>query len=210
MNKFRILALTVSIYLLSSCKLEPYKDKEINLIVNDFNMSQLSTLGEKLYIIKSPKSKFNKNSQVYLLDKTKITFFDKKEIAYTVDSNEAQLLNHKIIKLNGDIQIVDVSDEKNIINADSFYWDIKDENFILEGNVRLNNKNIDLMSSKAFLNKNTNIIKFFKPVKYNYKNSMNKSTYKLSSESAFYNLLDKKLIFESESEKERVRSKIYF
>ena len=210
MNNLKLFTLSIAIFLLSSCKLVPSKDKEINLIVNDFNMSQLSSLGEKLYIITSPKSKFNRNSKVYLLDKTKITFFNKKEIKYTVNSNEAQLLNHKIIKLNGDIQIVDVSDEKNIINADSFYWDIKDENFILEGNVRLNNKNIDLISSKAFLNKNTNIIKFFKPVKYNYKNIMNKSTYRLSSDSAYYNLINNNLVFESESPKERVRSKISF
>ncbi len=210
MNNLKLFTLSIAIFFLSSCKLVPSKDKEINLIVNDFNMSQLSSLGEKLYIITSPKSKFNRNSKVYLLDKTKITFFNKKEIKYTVNSNEAQLLNHKIIKLNGDIQIVDVSDEKNIINADSFYWDIKDENFILEGNVRLNNKNIDLISSKAFLNKNTNIIKFFKPVKYNYKNIMNKSTYRLSSDSAYYNLINNNLVFESESPKERVRSKISF
>ena len=210
MNKFKYLILSITIFLISSCKINTSKNIEVNLIVNDFNMSQLSNSGEKLYVISSPKSKFNKHSQIYLLDKTNIEFYDKNNIIYTVNSNNAQLLNHEIIKLSGDIEIVDISDDKNIINADSFYWDIKNENFILEGNVRLNNKNIDLLSSKAFLNKKSNIVQFFKPVKYNYKNDKNTSNYNLRAENAFYNLSNKSLIFKSESKKERVRSKINF
>tara|TARA_B100000945_G_C19911800_1_gene381004 strand:- start:75 stop:512 length:438 start_codon:yes stop_codon:yes gene_type:complete len=145
-----------------------------------------------------------------MLDKTKIIFYEKKNVKYTVNSNKAQLLNNEIIKLTGNIEIVDISDDKNIINADSFYWDIKNSNFILEGNVRLNNKNVDLISSKAFLNKNSNILKFFKPVKYNYKSNKNNSNYNISSENAYYDLSNESLIFKSDSEMERVKSKITF
>tara|TARA_Y100001968_G_scaffold185520_1_gene169885 strand:+ start:5978 stop:6607 length:630 start_codon:yes stop_codon:yes gene_type:complete len=209
MNKLKNLLIILSVLFISSCKNSSFKNDEINLIVNDFNMSQLSNLGEKLYVITSPISKFNKQSQIYMLDKTKIIFYEDKNVKYTVNSNNAELLNNEIIKLNGNIEIVDVSDDKNIINADSFYWDLKKSNFILEGNVRLNNKNLDLLSSKAFLNKDSNIVKFSKPVKYNYKNK--KSTnYRIRSENAYYDLSNESLIFKSESDKGRVKSKINF
>ena len=210
MNKLYHLILSLLVFLISSCKVNDSKIEEFNLVVNDFNMSQLSSLGEKLYVITSPKSKFNKHSKVYLLDETKIIFYDKENVKYTVHSNKAQLLNNEIIKLTGNIEILDISDDKNIINADSFYWDIKNSNFILEGNVRLNNKNVDLLSSKAFLNKNSNILKFFKPVKYNYKSNKNNSNYNISSENAYYDLSNESLIFKSDSEMERVKSKISF
>ena len=210
MNKFKYIVLSIIFLLISSCKLKPIKNKEVSLIVNDFNMSQLSSVGEKLYEITSPKSKFNKQSQIYLLDKTKIVFYDKKKILYIVYSNKAELLNHETIKLSGNIEIFDISDDKNSINADNFYWDIKNSDFTLEGNVRLNNKNIDLLSSKAILNKDSNIVKFFSPVKYTYKNKKNDSNYKLRAENAFYNLSNKSLIFKSESQKGRVQSKIKF
>lgn len=211
MNNLKFLLIILSVLFISSCKNNTSRNKEVNLIVNDFNMSQLSNLGEKLYVITSPISKFNKQSQIYLLDKTKIIFYEDKNVKYIVNSNTAKLLNHEIINLNGNIEIVDVSDDKNIINADNFYWDLKKSNFILEGNVRLNNKNVDLLSSKAFLNKNSNIVKFFKPVKYNYKNNNNNNTnYKITSENAYYDLSNESLIFKSESKKERVKSKINF
>ena len=212
MNKLKFLLIILSVLFISSCKNNTSRNKEVNLIVNDFNMSQLSNLGEKLYVITSPISKFNKQSQIYLLDKTKIIFYEDKNVKYIVNSNTAKLLNHEIINLNGNIEIVDVSDDKNIINADNFYWDLKKSNFILEGNVRLNNKNVDLLSSKAFLNKNSNIVKFFKPVKYNYKNNNNNNNtnYKITSENAYYDLSNESLIFKSESKKERVKSKINF
>ena len=171
-------------------------------------MSQLSSSGEKLYEIRSPNSKFNKHAQVYLLDNTEIIFYEDKVIKYTVNSNNAKLLNHEILELTGNIKITDISDEKNIITADKFYWEIKNSNFILEGNVRLNNNNIDLISSKAFLNKDSNLVKFYNPVKYNYKDRENDSNYNLSAENAYYDLTNKSLIFKSDSQKERVRSKI--
>tara|TARA_Y100001970_G_C14018950_1_gene742448 strand:+ start:193 stop:825 length:633 start_codon:yes stop_codon:yes gene_type:complete len=210
MNNLKYLTLSFSAFLISSCTISPSKIEEVNLVVNDFNMSQLSSLGDKLFVITSPKSKFNKHSQVYKLEKTKIIFYKSKNVNYSITSNKAELLNAEIIKLDGNIEIVDMSEEKNIINADSFYWDIKKADFLLEGNVRLNNKNVDLFSSKAFLNKNTNIVKFFKPVKYNFKNKKNNSTYNISANNAYYDLGNKSLIFKSDSDKQRVKSKITF
>ena len=210
MNKLKYYSLLIIVLLTSSCKLNLSENKEVSLIVKDFNMSQLSSVGEKLYEITSPQSKFNKQSQIYLLDKTKIVFYDNKKIIYIVYSDKSELLNHETIKLSGNIEIFDVSDDKNNINADNFYWDIKNSDFTLEGNVRLNNKNIDLISSKALFNKETNIVKFFSPVKYTYKNTNNNSNYKLRAKNAYYNLLNKSLIFKSDTQKERVQSKIKF
>ncbi len=210
MNKLKYYSLLIIILLTSSCKLNLSENKEVSLIVKDFNMSQLSSVGEKLYEITSPQSKFNKQSQIYLLDKTKIIFYNNKKIIYIVYSDKSELLNHETIKLSGNIEIFDVSDDKNNINADNFYWDIKNSDFTLEGNVRLNNKNIDLISSKALFNKETNIVKFFSPVKYTYKNTNNNSNYKLRAKNAYYNLLNKSLIFKSDTQKERVQSKIKF
>ena len=210
MNKLNFLVLFLSFLFLSSCKTGTSNIKEINLIVNDFNMSQLSKFGKKLYVITSPKSKFNKHKQEYLLDKTKIIFYEGEEIKYKIISNNAQLLNHEIIKLNGNIEIVDLSESNNSITTESFSWDIKNSLFILEGNVRLNNKNVELLSSKATLNKDSNVVKFFKPVKYNYKSNKNNSVYNVSSENAYYDLRDESLIFRSDSNNERVKSRISF
>jgi len=210
MNKLNFLVLFLSFLFLSSCKTGTSNIKEINLIVNDFNMSQLSKLGKKLYVITSPKSKFIKHKQEYLLDQTKIIFYDDEDIKYKIISNNAQLLNHKIIKLKGNIEIVDISESNNRISAESFLWDIKKSQFILEGNVSLNNNNIELLSSKATLNKDSNVVKFFKPVKYNYKSNKNNSAYKVSSENAYYDLRDESLIFTSDSNNERVKSSISF
>ena len=210
MSKIKYIFLSIILLFISSCDFNTNQNKEVSLIVNDFNMSQLSSVGEKLYDITSPKSKFNKKSQIYLLEKTKIVFYDKNQITYIVYSNKAELLNHETIKLSGNIQIFDASDDKNNINADNFYWDIKNSDFTLDGNVRLNNKNIDLISSKAILNKYSNIVKFYNPVKYFYKNSKNNSNYNLSAENAYYDLSNKNLIFKSDSKKERVKSKINF
>ncbi len=209
MNKLKYLFISLSFFL-SSCNLSNSENDAINLIVNDFNMTQLSSSGDKIYDIISPKSNFNKNAQIYLLDKTKIIFYEEKKPKYIVNSNKAQLLNHEIIKLSGEIIMVDVSDENNIINADNFSWDTKKSYFILEGNVRINNNNVDLISSKAFLNKKSDVIEFSKPVKYNYKPNNNNSTYNISSNNAYYDLRNKNLIFKSESDKERVKSNITF
>ena len=70
------------------------------------------------------------------------------------------------------------------------------------------NNLITLSSNKAILNKKDNIIEFFNPVEYKFNDSNNEKRYEIKSENAYYNLNTKSVSFRSE--KERVRSKIYF
>ena len=76
------------------------------------------------------------------------------------------------------------------------------------GNVSYKNESITLSSNKAILNKTTNIIEFFNPVKYKINDVNNESKYEVNSQNAYYNIDTKSVRFSSKEE--RVRSKIYF
>ena len=91
--------------------------------------------------------------------------------------------------------------------ADNFIWDIEENSYLLEGNIRFENKNIILNSGKAKLGAD-NIIEFFNPVKYIIKDDNNESKYETNSENAFYNLETESVSFKAKDN--RVRSIIYF
>ena len=172
-------------------------------------MNQYSSNGEHLYSINSPESTFNQKAQIYKLDRTIIKFFQKDKITYIINADNSSLLNNKkILKLFGNVKITDNEDSKTIIKAEKFFWDINKSNFVLDGNVVLENKYIYLSSSKAFLNKEADLIEFFNPVKYKYSNIVNRESYNISSENAYYDLKNKTVIFKSN--KERVKTKITY
>ena len=79
---------------------------------------------------------------------------------------------------------------------------------MLIGNVKFENSLVTLSSNKAILKKSTNIIEFFNPVKYKFKDNMKDSGYEINSENAYYDIDKKSVIFKSKEA--RVRSKIYF
>ena len=195
-------------FLITSCSTS-LKNINSNLVINDFFMTHYEINGDKSYEILSPKSFFNKDTQTYELEETKIILYEENINNYIIYSNKSSLLNNnKDIKLEGNVRLIDLKNKANAISAKKAFWNINKFEFILVGDVVLNNNSINLISSKAVLNKNDKIIEFFKPVKYRYLNNSSSLNYKVKADNAYYDLDTKKILFESK--KERIKSKINF
>ncbi len=159
-------------------------------------------------MLETPYSVFNQTDQSYLLKKTNIKFFEKEDVKYSVNSDSAKLLNNKFLELIGNVEINDFKSNKTIIKSNKLFWNIDNSEFILEGNVTLVNNIINLSSSKAKLDKKSDTVIFYNPVKYNYNDEDGIKKYNISSENALYNFLTKDVIFKSENDK--VKSKLVF
>ncbi len=204
----KILIFSIYFLFVSGCS-STTRNIDKNLTIDEFSMVQFEKNGDKLYSITSPKSTFIKDEQIYELDKTKIVFYEENDLNYVINSKKSSLLNNnKNIKLEGDVNLYDLNNKENTITANTAFWNIDKSEFILVGNVILNNNSINLISSKAVLNKNANIIKFFEPVKYKYLNDSSSLNYKVKADNAYYDLDKKTLLFESNND--RIKSKINF
>ena len=208
MNKFFYILIILSSFFISSCNVNTKKIDKNLLIIEEFNLKHYSQDGIKLYMLETPYSVFNQTDQSYLLNKTNIKFFEKENIKYKVNSDSAKLLNNKFLELEGNVEINDYNNNKTIIKSNNLSWDIDKSEFILEGNVSLVNNIINLSSSKALFDKKDDIIMFFNPIKYNYKNEDGIRKYNVSSENAYYNISTKDVIFKSNNDK--VKSKLVF
>ena len=208
MNKIFFLICILSSFFISSCNVNTKEAVKSVLILEKFNLNYYSKDGSKIYVLETPYSVFNQTDQSYLLEKTNIKFFNKEKIKYNVNSDSAKLLNNKILELKGNIEINDFNNDKTIIKSNNLFWDINKSEFILEGNVSLLNNIIKLSSSKALFDKKDDIILFYNPIKYNYKDEEGIRKYNISSENAYYNISTKDVIFKSKDDK--VKSKIIF
>ena len=208
MNKFIYLFCILSSFLISSCNVSTKKVDKSILIIEKFKLNHYSKNGNKLFMIETPYSVFNQTDQSYLLNKTNIKFFDKKNVKYNVNSDSAMLLNNKFLELKGNVEINDFNNNKTIIKSNNLFWDIDKSEFILEGKVSLVNNIINLSSSKASFDKKDDIILFYNPIKYNYKDEEGIRKYNISSENAYYNISTKDVIFKSKNDK--VKSKLIF
>ena len=208
MNRFIYIIFILSSFFISSCNVSTKKVDKSILTIEKFNLNHYSQNGSKLYMLETPYSVFNQTDQSYLLEKTNIKFFNKEKIKYNVNSDSAKLLNNKILELKGNIEINDFNNDKTIIKSNNLFWDINKSEFILEGNVSLLNNIIKLSSSKALFDKKEDIIIFYNPIKYNYKDEDGIRKYNISSENAYYNILTKDVIFKSKNDK--VKSKLVF
>jgi len=208
MNRFSYLICILFTFFISSCNVSTKKVDKSVLIIEKFNLNHYSKNGSILYTLETPYSVFNQTDQSYLLNKTNIKFFEKENIKYKVNSDSAKLLNNKFLELEGNVEINDYNNNKTIIKSNNLSWDIDKSEFILEGNVSLVNNIINLSSSKALFDKKDDIIMFFNPIKYNYKNEDGIRKYNVSSENAYYNISTKDVIFKSNNDK--VKSKLVF
>ena len=208
MNRIFYLICILTSLFISSCNVSTKKVDKSVLIIEDFNLNHYSKNGSKLYMLDTPYSVFNQTDQSYLLNKTNIKFFDKEEVKYNVNSDSAKLLNNKFLELKGNIEINDFNNDKTIIKSNNLFWDINKSEFILEGNVSLLNNIIKLSSSKALFDKKEDIIIFYNPIKYNYKDEDGIRKYNISSENAYYNISTNDVIFKSKNDK--VKSKLVF
>ena len=208
MNRIFYLICILSSLFISSCNVSTKKTNKSVLIIEDFNLNHYSKNGSKLYMLETPYSVFNQTDQSYLLNKTNIKFFDKENVKYNVNSDSAMLLNNKFLELKGNVEINDFNNNKTIIKSNNLFWDIDKSEFILEGEVSLVNNIINLSSSKALFDKKDDIILFYNPIKYNYKDEEGIRKYNISSENAYYNISTKDVIFKSKNDK--VKSKLIF
>ena len=109
--------------------------------------------------------------------------------------------------MKGNVKLKTLEEDEDILSADNFIWNIENDNYVLKGNIRFENQNIILNSSKAKLGKD-DIIEFFNPVKYIIKDENNENKYEINSENAYYNLNTESVSFKAKDK--RVKSIIYF
>jgi len=190
------------------CKTKPLKEINHLQTIDELNMNIYSKSGDIVSSIYSPNSSYNLKDNTLNLEETTINLFKDKIKKYTINSETSNLSNNnKTLELSGNVELRTIQKDNEIIIANKFIWNINDENYILEGDVKFENNNIILSSNKAILN-NTDEIEFLNPVNYLIKDDNNKKSYEINSENALYNLITKSVSFKSENQ--RVRSKIYF
>jgi len=208
MNRYFYLIFFLFSFLISSCNVSTKNIDKSLLIIEKFNLNHYSNDGSKLYMLQTPYSVFNQTNQSYKLNKTNIKFYESENVKYNINSDSAKLLNNKFLELKGNVEINDFNNDKTIIKSNNLFWDIDKSEFILEGNVSLVNNIINLSSSKALFDKEEDIIMFYKPIKYNYKDEDGVRKYNISSENAYYNISTKDVIFKSINDK--VKSRLVF
>ena len=195
-------------FLITGCSPNVIKENKVIQKIDSLDMNIFSNEGEKIYSVKSPYSSYDKNNQKFQLRKTTINIFKGEETKYIIDSDESFLSNNnKLLELKGNVKMITINQEDEILYADSFSWNIDETYYLLKGNIRFENKNIILNSEKATLGTD-NIIEFYNPVKYIIKDGNNEKKYEINSENAFYNINTESVSFSAKEE--RVRSKIYF
>ena len=176
--------------------------------INSLDMNIFSKSGDKLYTITSPYSIYNNNQLRFELKKPTINILSEEETKYIINSDKSTLSdNNKLLILTGNVKLKTLKKDEDILYADNFIWNIDETDYLLEGNIRFENKNIILNSEKAKMSSD-NIIEFFNPVRYIIKDDNNENKYEINSENAYYNLETESVSFEAKDK--RVRSIIYF
>ena len=176
--------------------------------IESLDMNIFSKKGDKKYSISSPNSSYDNIELKFELKKPIINIFNGEETKYIISSEESTISdNNNLLKLKGNVKLKTLKEDENFLYADNFIWNIEETNYLIEGNVRFENKNIILNSGKAILGSN-NIIEFFKPVKYMIKDRNNNNKYEINSENAYYNLDTESVTFKAKEK--RVKSIIYF
>jgi len=176
--------------------------------IDSLDMTIFAKNGDKIYSITSPNSSYDNIELKFELKKPIINIFNGEETKYIISSEESTLSdNNKLLKLKGNVKLKTLKKNEDVLNADNFIWNIENTKYLLEGNIRFENKNIILNSRKAILGSD-NIIEFFNPVKYIIKDKNNENKYEINSENAFYNLNTESVSFKAKDK--RVKSIIYF
>ena len=207
MNKIYTLIIFLSVFIIG-CTANPIKEEKVLQKIDDLEMKIFSKNGEIIYSINSPYSSYDKNKVKFQLQKTTINIFNGEKIKYIINADKSTLSdNNKLLKLTGNVKLRTLDQDEDFLYADNFIWNIDETNYLLEGNIRFENKNIILNSTKAKLGLD-NIIEFFNPVKYIIKDVDNDNKYEINSENAYYNLTTESLSFKAKNK--RPKSIIYF
>ena len=195
-------------FIILGCAPNTIEENKVIQKIDSLDMNIFSNKGDKIYSITSPNSTYNKGELKFELKKPTIHIYKGEETKYIINSDESTLLdNNKLLKLNGNVKLKTLEQDEDVLYADKFIWNIEETDYLLEGNIRFENKNIILNSSKAILGSD-NIIEFFNPVKYIIKDENKENKFEINSENAYYNLNTESLSFKSIEK--RVQSIIYF
>ena len=207
MNNFYRLIILLPVFILG-CAPNSIKENKIIQKIDSLDMNIYSKSGDKIYSITSPNSIYNNTEERFELKTPTINIFNGEETKYIINSDYSTLSdNNKLLKLKGNVKLKTLEQDQDFLYADNFIWDIEENSYLLEGNIRFENNNIILNSGKAKLGAD-NIIEFFNPVKYIIKDDNNEKKYETNSENAFYNLETESVSFKAKDK--RVRSIIYF
>lgn len=194
-------------FVILGCAPNLIEENKVIQKIESLDMKIYSKDGDKIYAITSPKSSYDLSELKFELKKPTINIFKGEEIKYIINSDGSTLSeNNKLLKLKGNVKLKTLQ-QKDILHANSFIWNIEETHYLLEGNIRFENENIILNSGKAKLGLD-NIIEFFSPVKYIIKGQNNENRYEINSENAYYNLNTESVSFNSKEK--RVQSIIYF
>ncbi len=208
MNRWYKLFLILPLIIIG-CKNKEIDEKYLSQSINTLNMNIFSKEGEKLISIKSPYSNYDKERNTFDLKETTINLFKDNNLEYIINSDNSKLSNNnKLLELDGNVLVKTIIQQGDKLTANSFTWNIQNSEYLLIGNVKFENSLVTLSSNKAILKKSTNIIEFFNPVTYKFKDSTKDSGYEINSENAYYDIDNKSVNFKSKEA--RVRSKIYF
>ena len=207
MSKIYRLIISLPLFMLG-CTPNVIDEKKVIQKIESIDMTIFSKSGDKIYSITSPNSSYDNIELKFELKKPIINILNGKKTKYIISSEESTLSeNNKLLKLKGNVKLKTLTKDGDFLYADNFIWNIEKTNYLLEGNIKFENQNIILNSTKAILDSN-NIIEFFKPVKYIIKDENNENKYEINSENAYYNLDTESASFNAKDK--RVKSKIYF
>ena len=195
-------------FIILGCAPNVIDENKVIQKIDSLDMNIFSMKGDKIYSITSSNSSYNNIDLKFELKNPIINILNGEETKYIISSEESTLSeNNQLLKLTGNVKLKIFKRDEDILYADNFIWNIEETKYLLEGNIRFENKNIILNSSKAKLSSD-NIIEFFNPVKYIIKDENNENKYAITSENAYYNLNTESVSFKSKAK--RVKSIIYF
>ena len=195
-------------FLLLGCAPNGIEENKLVQKIESLDMNIFSKNGEKIYSITSPDLIYNNSKSKFELKKPTVNIFKGKETKYIIISEESTLSdNNRLVEMTGNVKLRTINQNEDFLYAEKFIWNTEETKYLLEGNIRFENQNIILNSSKAIMGSD-NIIEFFSPVKYIIKDENNNNRYETNSENAFYDLKTESVSFKAKDK--RVKSIIYF
>ena len=155
---YRLIILAPFFFL--GCAPNGIEENKVIQKIDSLDMNIYSNKGDKIYSISSPNSSYNLSELKFELKKPTINIFKGEKTKYIISSEESTLSdNNKILKLRGNVMLKTLKQDKDILFADNFIRNIEETDYLLEGNIRFENQNIILNSSKAKLGSDS-IIEF--------------------------------------------------
>ena len=195
-------------FFLLGCSPNVIEENKLVQKIESLDLDIFSKKGDKIYSITSPGLIYNNSKLKFELKKPIVKIFKAEETKYIIISEESTLSdNNRLVEMSGNVKLRTINQDEDYLYADKFIWNTEETKYLLEGNIRFENQNIILNSSKAIMGSD-NIIEFFSPVKYIIKDENNKNRYETNSENAYYDLDTETVSFKAKDK--RVKSIIYF